>query len=146
MLYQLSIVAPAGLHSMISLIAGNVYPLLKPGASEKQKMRMGYMLAVVIGGLSFALTYFFTPTLLDLLFFFGIIYAALIVPLLFIVFSKGKVDNFIPLCALIGLVAGYSSRYTLGNLDAVWVSMMVSSLLVIVYWCGKFIKKHLVNH
>ncbi|MEC0269549.1 sodium:solute symporter family transporter [Paenibacillus anseongense] len=136
----------AGLHSMISLIAGNVYPLLKPDANEKQKMRMGYMLAITIGVLSFVLTYFFTPTLLDLLFFFGIIYAALIVPLLFIVFSKGKVDNFIPLCALIGLVAGYSSRYTLGNLEAVWVSMMVSSLLVIVYWCGKFMKKHLGNH
>lgn len=136
----------AGLHSMISLIAGNVYPLFKPDANERQKMRMGYLLAVTIGVLSFVLTFYFTPTLLELLFFFGIIYAALIVPVLVIVLSRGKVDNFIPLCALIGLAAGYASRYKVGNLDAVWVSMMVSSLLVIMYFCDKLVKKHLLNH
>ncbi|MCZ8515507.1 transporter [Paenibacillus filicis] len=136
----------AGLHSMISLIVGNVYPYFNPGADEKQKMRMGYMIAIVIGVLSFALTYYFTPTLLELLLFFGIIYAALIVPVLAIVLYKGKTDNFVPLSALIGMASGYASWYKVGNLDAVWVSMMVSSLLVMMHLGSKLLKKQLGNH
>lgn len=130
----------AGIHSLISLIVGNVYPLFKPEAGEKQKIRMGYMLALAIGLLSFVLTFLLEPTLLELLFFFGIIYAALIVPVLVIVFSKGRTGNAIPFCALLGLTAGYASRVELSHMNAIWVSAIVSAAAVLAYEGGKVLR------
>ncbi|TBL73312.1 sodium:solute symporter family transporter [Paenibacillus thalictri] len=132
----------AGLHSMISLIVGNVYSLFNPYASERQKIRKGYSLAIVIGLFSFVLTFYFTPTLLDLLFFFGIIYAALAVPVLVIVLSRQKAGSFIPVCTVLGLTSAYIARSHVGNLNAVWISMIVSTALVIAYLGFQLLHKY----
>lgn len=127
----------AGLHSAISLLVRNVYQVLKPGLSETQKIQMGYKLAIGIGLIFLVLTYFFTPSLLGLLFFFGNIHASLIAPILAIMISKQKVDNFIPFCTVIGATAGFASRVYHGNLYGIWVSALVSLTLVVVYTAGK---------
>ncbi|MEW9672953.1 transporter [Ammoniphilus sp. 3BR4] len=129
----------AGLHSVISLLVRNVYQALKPSLGEPQKIQMGYKLAILIGLFFLVLTYYFTPSLLGLLFFFGNIHASLIAPLVVIMMSKGKVDNFIPFCTVIGLTAGFGSRMYLGNLYSIWLSAMVSLTFVVVYTAGKMI-------
>lgn len=122
----------AGLHSLISLIVVNLYPYFKPSVNEGKQLRLGFVLATIFCIFCFVITSKFTPTLLDLIFFFGIIYSALIFPVLAIVFSRGKTDNFVPLSSWIGIVAGYASKSFVGNLQAIWVSMIVSTILVLL--------------
>lgn len=125
----------AGLHSMISLIVGNVYQLFRPEATERQKIRLGYSLAIAIGAISFALTAYFKPTLLDLLFFFGIIYASLFLPVIVIVLTRGKASNFILFSAVAGLTSGYVSRLYVDHMKAVWVASAATALTLLVYLC-----------
>jgi len=133
----------AGLHSMIGLIVGNIYPHFRPQADEKMKMRLSYAMAVLIGFISFALTVNFTPTLLDLVFFFGIIYSSMLVPFIVIVLSKKKTGTFVPLSSWLGLAAGYAVYTSVGPLGAIWISMIVSTLLVIISLSVKLIRQHL---
>ncbi|MGO0058859.1 sodium:solute symporter family transporter [Brevibacillus fluminis] len=135
----------AGIHSMISLMVSNVYQLFKPQADERQKLRMSYLLAIVLGVLSFLVTVYFTPSLLELLFFFGIIYAALLIPVVVMVLAKGKVSTFIPFSALVGMAFGYVSRSFVGNLEAIWISTAASTTLVLLYLCSKAVGKHFAH-
>ncbi|GEB35534.1 MULTISPECIES: sodium:solute symporter family transporter [Brevibacillus] len=123
----------AGLHSMISLMVNNVYQLFRPRATERQKIRTGYMLAIMIGAVSFGLTSYFKPTLLDLLFFFGIIYASLILPLIVIVWSRGKASNFILISAVVGQAAGYVSRAFVDPMKAIWIASFATAFFLVGY-------------
>jgi Na+/proline symporter len=123
----------AGLHSLISLIVNNVYHLFRPRATERQKIRLGYTLAIVIGAVSFVLTAYFKPTLLDLLFFFGIIYASLFLPVVVIVLTKGKAHNFILISAVGGLACGYGSRIFVDDMQAIWIASFCTALILLAY-------------
>jgi Na+/proline symporter len=131
----------AGLHSMISLMVNNVYQLFRPNASERQKIRLGYTLAIAIGAVSFCLTMYFTPTLLDLLFFFGIIYASLFLPVIVIVLTKGKASNFIIISAIAGLASGYVSRAFVDNMKAIWIASSSTALVLLIYLCIASVRK-----
>ncbi|GIO04606.1 sodium:solute symporter [Brevibacillus reuszeri] len=132
----------AGLHSMISLMVNNVYQLFRPHATERQKIRLSYILAIAIGVLSFCLTLYFQPTLLDLLFFFGIIYASLFLPVVVIVMTQGKAHNFILISAVIGLAAGYGSRVFVDNMKAIWIASSSTALTLLAYLCVTWLWKH----
>jgi len=127
----------AELQALTSLFVRNVYAVLKPGGSEKHLLRTGYTTAVVIGTISFALTFYFSPRLLELLFFFGIFYASLMVTIVAIVLHKGKADNFIPLCSVVGIAVGYAVRGVAGHLNSIWICAGVTLLLIVVYIGGK---------
>ncbi|MED1952835.1 sodium:solute symporter family transporter [Brevibacillus centrosporus] len=132
----------AGLHSMISLMVNNVYQLFRPEASERQKIRLGYTLAIVTGAVSFCLTLYFTPTLLDLLFFFGIIYASLFLPVIVIILTRGRASNFIIISAIAGLASGYISRLYVDNMKAIWIASSVTALVLLLYLCIASVHKH----
>lgn len=125
----------ANLHSMVSLMVGNVYQLFRPEASERQKIRLSYTLAIAIGAVSIGLTTYFSPTLLDLLLFFGIIYASLFLPVIVIVLTKGKASNFIIISAAVGILSGYVSRAYVDYLKAVWIASASSALVLLAYLC-----------
>ena len=127
---------------MISLMVNNVYQLFRPHATERQKIRLSYILAIAIGALSFCLTLYFQPTLLDLLFFFGIIYASLFLPVVVIVLTQGKAHNFILISAVIGLAAGYGSRVFVDNMKAIWIASSSTALTLLAYLCVTWLWKH----
>ncbi|WP_235694616.1 hypothetical protein [Brevibacillus agri] len=93
------------------------------------------MLAIIIGAVSFCLTSYFKPTLLDLLFFFGIIYASLILPIIVIVLTRGKAPNFILISAVAGLAAGYVSRAFVDPMKAIWIASFATALILFGYLC-----------
>jgi Na+/proline symporter len=128
------------LHSVVCLIVKNIHEVLKPHANEKEKIRTGYILAMIIGGLSIICILQFDFKKTEFLFFFGNIFAALIAPILAIIFSKGKVNNFIPFSVLLGIFAGYVSQSFVGGLLSVWVSATISFLSVLIYIIWKKIK------
>ncbi|TQK73897.1 Na+/proline symporter [Brevibacillus sp. AG162] len=135
----------AGLHSMISLMVNNVYQLFRPDASERQKIRLGYILAIAIGALSYGLTIYFQPTLLDLLFFFGIMYASLFLPVVVIVLTKGKAPTFILISAVMGFVAGYSSRMYVDPMMAIWIASLCTALVLTAYLCMTWLWKRYIR-
>ncbi|MBM7570052.1 Na+/proline symporter [Aquibacillus albus] len=123
----------AVLHSLIGLIVKNVYQIRKPYVGEKEKIKTGHTLSLFIGGLSITFILLFDIKNIKFLFFFGDIFAAIIAPILVIIFSRGKVDNFIPFSSLIGFGVGYCSQLFVGELYSVWISAATSFLSILVY-------------
>ncbi|MCM3673840.1 hypothetical protein M3699_08070 [Peribacillus simplex] len=80
----------------------------------------------------FVATLFYSPNLLELLFYSGNIYSALLAPILVIVFSKGKVADYIPISAVLAIVASYIIQPYVSEFQSIWFSGLASlSILVI---------------
>lgn len=97
--------------------------------SNRDKWRLTYIFSGLICIALLAIVSIFTPMQITLLFFFGNIYAALIVPTIIIVLSQKKVPSIIPFSSLIGALLGYLFTPMMGHLNAIWFSFIVSGLL-----------------
>lgn len=122
----------ACLHSLVSLIVANILEPLQTEKSDQQKIRMACLLSICIGGLVFVATLFYSPNLLELLFYSGNIYSALLAPILIIVFSKGKVADYIPISAVLAIVASYIIQPHVSEFQSIWFSGLASLTILLI--------------
>ncbi|CEG25776.1 sodium:solute symporter family transporter [Bacillus sp. B-jedd] len=85
------------------------------------------------------------PRPLELLFFFGNVYAAMIPPMIYIILSKNKVPSIIPFSSLIGGAGGYILLAIAGDLNGIWVSFGLSFVLCLSVLVYKSFKNFLVG-
>lgn len=94
---------------------------------EERVIKRAHLFSAVACVLFLVIVSFLTPRPLELLFFFGNIYASMAAPMVYIIFSKRKVPSLIPFSSLIGAVGGNLILLYFGDLNAVWVSFAISS-------------------
>lgn len=130
----------ACLHALVSLIVANMIVPFQNQTNDQQKIRMAYLLSICIGALIFMATLFYSPNLLELLFYSGNIYSALLAPILVIVFSRGKVANFIPISAALAIAASYIIQPYASEFQSIWFSGIISFTIIVVCTIFSFIK------
>lgn len=122
----------AEIHATTTLMVRNVMELFRK-LTDREKWKYTY---IISGGICVFLLLFvsiLTPSPLELLFFFGNIYASMIVPMLYIIFSKHKLPFIIPFASLIGTLGGYLSLPYTENLMEIWLSFAISSFICLCY-------------
>ncbi|KZD27659.1 hypothetical protein [Bacillus cereus] len=97
------------------------------------KLYTAHFISIAIGFLAFFITITTNYTILEIIFFFGILYASLIITILFVIFSKQKISIIIPLISIIGALSGYVVYFLIGPLTSIWVSIAVTLSLSICY-------------
>jgi len=130
----------ACLHSLVSLLVANVVEPLRPLKNDRQKIRLSYLFSIVIGAILYITTLFFSTSRIELLFYSGNIYSAMIPPISTIVFSKGKVADFVAISALIAIVVGFITIPFFGNQPSIWISAVTSFSIIVICTCFKFVK------
>ncbi|MFD9627338.1 transporter [Peribacillus muralis] len=130
----------ACLHALVSLIVANMIEPFQDQTNDQQKIRMAYLLSTCIGVLIFMATLFYSPNLMELLFYSGNIYSALLVPILVIVFSKRTVANYIPISALLAIAASYIIQPYASEFQSIWFSGLSSVTIIVVCTIVSFIK------
>lgn len=132
--------ASSELHSLNSLFIRNVIGELKD-LSTKQQFKYKNIFTLGLIAIFFLAASLLTPYPIQLLFFFGNIYSSVIFATLYIVFNKGK-DTLPPvLSSSIGIIAGLASSPFLTYFESVWISFLVSGIIIGVF----IIKKTLRN-
>ncbi|WP_404454790.1 hypothetical protein LG329_06280 [Virgibacillus necropolis] len=124
----LSTTVGAELHATTVLIVKNIISIDK-NYSERQKYKLSYLIAGLISLVLFIISTVFTPNLLELIFFFGQFYGALIVPMLWIIFGNKRLSAFFAYSVLVGVGAGTILIVTGESLLAIWISFITSGLL-----------------
>ncbi|QKE75593.1 transporter [Arthrobacter citreus] len=122
----------AVLHSLTSLIVLNIIEPLKKTKSDQQKIRMAYLLSVVIGVIIFFSTVIQSKNIIELLFYSGNVYSALLFPILVIVFSKGKTANYVPLSIIISIILSYVVQPYVGEFQSIWLSSLFSIIIIMI--------------
>lgn len=126
------------LHATTTLIVKNILQLFYP-LTNPEKWRWTYLISGTICLVLLGVVTILSPSLLELLFFFGNIYASVIVPMLYIILSRKKLPWIIPYSSLVGCVGGYLTLPFLGEIYGVWVSFMISSCICVIYSALKFL-------
>ncbi|MHB1651592.1 MAG: hypothetical protein ACYCVD_03835 [Desulfitobacteriaceae bacterium] len=85
-------------------------------------------LAILQAGVIFVFSVFLRPSLIQCLFFFGIVNAAALVPLLAVALQKGRSGGLILLSTLAGVLAGYIFYPAAGYVNAVFMAALVSAI------------------
>ncbi len=134
----------AGLHSLVSFIVVNIIGPFRKHSNEKQKLRMAYLLSICIGVIIFFATILNSSSIVELLFYSGNIYSALLTPIISIVFSKGKVSNIIPFSTVIGIIISFIFLPFVSNFQSIWISGFVSFFIVMTHTIFNFIIKRKV--
>ncbi|WP_155645371.1 transporter [Peribacillus simplex] len=130
----------ACLHALVSLIVANMIDPFQDRTTDQQKIRMAYLLSISIGVLIFMATLLYSPNLLELLFYSGNIYSALLAPILVIVFSKGKVANYIPISAVLAIAASYIIQPYASEFQSIWFSGLTSFTIIVACMIYSFIR------
>ncbi|MGR5962866.1 hypothetical protein ACT7DN_26000 [Bacillus paranthracis] len=97
------------------------------------KLYTTHFISITIGFLAFFITITTNYTILEIIFFFGILYTSLIITILFVIFSKQKISIIIPLISIIGALTGYVVYFLIGPLTSIWVSIAVTLSLSICF-------------
>lgn len=121
------------LNAIASLILNDVYLRLKPKASDKQQLKFARNLTIAIGIVGLLVSLPKLTSMLQMLIFLGVVNAALIFPIVFGLFWRKLNINASFFAAIAAIVAGYTTYYTIGDLQGVVVSGWVSFL---VCWIG----------
>jgi len=136
----------AGLHSLVSFIVVNVIGQFRKYSNEQQKLRMAYLLSICIGVLTYFSTILNSSSIVELLFYSGNIYSALLAPIVSIVFSKGKVSNIIPFSAVIGIIISFIFLPFASDFQSIWISGFASFFIVMTHTIFKFTINRKVHH
>jgi urea-proton symporter len=126
----------AELHATSTLFVRNVMEFFRK-LSDREKWKYTYAFSGIICLFLLIIVSVLTPNPLELLFFFGNIYASLIVPMLYIVLSKHQLPSIIPFASLFGAVSGYLLTPFTENLMGIWISFVISGLICITYKAHK---------
>lgn len=120
------------LHSVTTILVRNVMELIRPLTND-EKWKYTYIFSGGICLFILIIVSLLTPSPLQLLFFFGNIYAALIAPTLYIIFSRKVLPFIIPFSSLIGAVGGFLFAEITGNLQSIWLSFGISAAICFIY-------------
>jgi urea-proton symporter len=120
------------LHATTTLMIRNVIGTFRQ-LNEHEKWRYTYVFSGIVCVLLLIIVSILTPNPLELLFFFGNIYASMITPMLYIILSKQPLPSIIPFASLIGVAGGYLLTPYTENLVGIWISFSISSIICLVY-------------
>ncbi|WP_088066884.1 SLC5/6 family protein [Gottfriedia luciferensis] len=121
----------AVLHSLSCFIIVNVIEPFKTMKSDHQKIRIAYLLSICIGGIIYIATILNSKTFIELLFYSGNVYSALLFPILTIVFTKGKVANYVPISILISIILTYLIQPYVGEFLSILYSALISLIIIV---------------
>ncbi|MFP5108923.1 hypothetical protein ACSU6B_19465 [Neobacillus sp. C211] len=121
----------AELHATTTLVVKNIIDLFRP-LSDHERWNFTYIFSGSICIFLLIIVSIFKPTPLQLLFFSGNIYAAIIVPMLFIILSNKSIPAIIPFSSLIGALGGYIFIPLNDNLTIIWISFIISGLICLL--------------
>jgi Na+/proline symporter len=132
----------AELHSSTVLTVKNCIGELF-SVNEKNKWRLSYAITAFQCLLLYIIVIILSPTFLELLFFFGSIYASMIAPMLSMIFSRRKVSNLIPLSSGIAIITSLAFTSHTSHLGSIWLAFLISSFLCcfIMFWQYLFYHK-----
>jgi urea-proton symporter len=128
----------AEIHATTTLFIRNVMEMFRR-LTDREKWKFTYIFSGVICVFLLVIVTILTPNPLELLFFFGNIYASMIVPMFYIILSKGKLPSLIPFASLIGAIGGYLLLPYTENLLAIWLSFAISSFICLCFTVYKWI-------
>jgi uncharacterized integral membrane protein len=128
----------AELHAMTTLIVRNVLEVFHT-FTDREKYKLSFMISGALCSLLLVVLSILSPNPLELIFFFGNIYAALIVPMLCIFLSKQKLPIIIPMASLIGAVGGCLALIAVNKLIVIWVSFFISGIICFLFFIYQFI-------
>ncbi|GHI00571.1 sodium:solute symporter family transporter [Neobacillus kokaensis] len=134
----------AELHATTSLFIKNAMDLFRP-LSNNEKWKYTYWFAGTVCVILLFISSLLAPSPLKLLFFIGNIYAAIISPMLYIIFSKCKLPFIVPFSSFIGAVSGYVFMPITEDLKAIWISFAISSFICLSTLVFHIISKHIRN-
>lgn len=128
----------AELHATTVLTVKNAISEFIP-LDNQHKFRLSYW----ITGMQCLVLYLFviiiSPTFIELLFFFGSIYAALISPVLWMIFSRDRLSGFVPLTSAIAILISFLFSSSAGHLGTIWISFITSTFLCGCYMFLRFL-------
>jgi urea-proton symporter len=127
----------AEIHATTTLFVRNVMEMFRK-LTDREKWKFTYFFSGGICVFLLVIVTILTPNPLELLFFFGNIYASMIVPMFYIILSRGKLPSLIPFASLIGAVGGYLILPYTENLLAIWLSFAISSLICLCFTVYKW--------
>lgn len=128
----------AEIHATTTLFVRNVMELFRR-LTDREKWKFTYIFSGVICVFLLVIVTILTPNPLELLFFFGNIYASMIVPMFYIILSKRTLPSLIPFASLIGAVGGYLLLPYTENLLAIWLSFAISSAICLCFTVYKWL-------
>jgi Na+/proline symporter len=126
----------AELHATTTLVVKNIIELFRH-LTDRERFRFTYIFSGSICVGLLLIVSIFQPTPLQLLFFSGNIYAAIIVPMLFIILSNKSIPTIIPFSSLIGALGGYIFIPMYNNLTIVWISFIISSVICLLVYISQ---------
>ncbi|MDF2038029.1 hypothetical protein P2R12_13770 [Cytobacillus oceanisediminis] len=132
----------AELHAIVSLIIKNIVGMLRP-LSNKEKWRFTYLFSGAICLLLLFIVSILPPSPIELLFFFGNIYASMIVPMLYIILGSKTLTALIPLASVIGTAGGFAALPIMENLLTIWISFSLSSFICLGYFIYNLLRTKL---
>jgi Na+/proline symporter len=121
----------AELHATTTLVVKNIIELFRP-LSDHERWKFTYIFSGSICVCLLIIVSTFKPTPLQLLFFSGNIYAAIIVPMLFIILSNKSIPAILPFSSLIGALGGYIFIPMNDNLTIIWISFIISGVICLL--------------
>ncbi|MCM3090440.1 MULTISPECIES: hypothetical protein [unclassified Cytobacillus] len=132
----------AELHAIVTLIIMNIAGMLRP-LSNKEKWRFTYLFSGAICLFLLIIVSILPPTPIELLFFFGNIYASMIVPMLYIILGNKTLPALIPLASIIGTAGGFAALPFMENILTIWISFSLSSFICFGYFIFNLLRTKL---
>ncbi|OIK17059.1 hypothetical protein BIV60_01170 [Bacillus sp. MUM 116] len=123
----------SGLHSVTVLIVRNVIGYFRE-QTENEKWKWTYAFSGAVCLILLIIVSILPPKPIELLFFFGNIYASLIIPMLYIILSKKTLPATIPLAGLVGIIAGFLFMPSAGNFQTIWISFFVPCCICFIHF------------
>ncbi|UOY93317.1 hypothetical protein MUG87_04095 [Ectobacillus sp. JY-23] len=120
----------AELHAICTLLVKNVIAHFQE-LTNRERWKFSFLSSGIICTILLIAVSLVTPSPLELLFFFGNVYAAIIAPMLCIVLWKSRVPIIVPFASLLGSTGGYITLTFVENLTAIWVSFLLSTIICI---------------
>ncbi|WP_404350265.1 hypothetical protein LG311_05245 [Sutcliffiella horikoshii] len=128
----------AELHATTVFTVKNAISELIP-LSDQNKWHLSYWITGMQCLFLYLVVIIISPTFIELLFFFGSIYAALISPILWMIFSRDRLSSFVPSTSAIAIFLSILSSSSTGHLGAIWVSFITSTSLCACFMLFRFL-------
>ena len=129
----LSTTVHAELHATTVHFIKHIRLPFKPRMTDKQMRQESYVFSGILLLILLIITHFIQFSLLDFLFFYGHLYAAVIPVMLFFIFSKRTISRMLPYSILFGWILSLTIFPDLTSLQSIWVSFIISLLFSIVF-------------
>lgn len=126
----------AELHATTTLFVKNVLELFRP-LTNHERWKYSYIFSGIVCVCLLVIVSILTPNPLKLLFFFGNIYASIIIPMLYIILSSKPIPVVIPYSSLIGAAGGFLLIPFTNDLKAIWISFAISGVICLFVYIIK---------